>query len=235
MSGAVWRGEQHGEWTGRALEALEAYRQSLRRTSSADPALNALRDRLFCCCGEAGAGEGGLYTLTAPTGTGKTLALLNFALRQRKRRIIIVLPFLSLIEQSAREYAHIIPDILEDHSQREYGDEHREFCARWEHPFIITTSVRFFEALFRWQPGDLRKLHNIAQSVIVFDEAQSLPGQLTQATLRAVGELCARYGCSVVFSTATQPNFAALRMSNGSPGRSASGTRRSTRRCAARG
>lgn len=193
-----------------ALEALEAYRRSLRRTSSADPALNALRDRLFCCCGEAGAGESGLYTLTAPTGTGKTLALLNFALRQRKRRIIIVLPFLSLIEQSAREYARIIPDILEDHSQREYGDEHREFCARWEHPFIITTSVRFFEALFRWQPGDLRKLHNIAQSVIVFDEAQSLPGQLTQATLRAVGELCARYGCSVVFSTATQPNFAAL-------------------------
>lgn len=193
-----------------ALAALDALRRSLRRDSVADPALNALRDRLFDCCGEAGKGESGLYTLTAPTGMGKTLALLNFALHQRKRRIIIVLPFLSLIEQSAREYAKVIPNILEDHSQQEYGEEHRAFCARWASPFIITTSVRFFEALFRWKPGDCRKLHNIAQSVIVFDEAQSLPLQLAQATLRAVNALCERYGCSVVFSTATQPKFAAL-------------------------
>ena len=99
----------------------------------------------FCCCGEAGAGESGLYTLTAPTGTGKTLALLNFALRQRKRRIIIVLPFLSLIEQSAREYARIIPDILEDHSQREYGDEHREFLR----PLGASLHHHHVRALFR--------------------------------------------------------------------------------------
>lgn len=161
------------------------------RDSKANAGLNALRDRLFDCCGEAGSsGKAGLYTLTAPTGTGKTLALLNFALRQKKRRIIIVLPFLSLIEQTAREYAKILPDIFEDHSQREYDDEYREFSARWDPPFILTTSVRFFEALFRWKPGDCRKLHNIAGSVIVFDEAQSLPGALTGATLRAVRALC---------------------------------------------
>ena len=194
-----------------AIQALNDYRLSLGRDSKANVGLNALRDRLFDCCGEAGSsGKAGLYTLTAPTGTGKTLALLNFALRQKKRRIIIVLPFLSLIEQTAREYAKILLDIFEDHSQREYDDEYREFSARWDPRFILTTSVRFFEALFRWKPGDCRKLHNIAGSVIVFDEAQSLPGSLAGATLRAVRALCDRYGCSVVFSTATQPNFAAL-------------------------
>ena len=81
-----------------AIQALNDYRLSLGRDSKANAGLNALRDRLFDCCGEAGSsGKAGLYTLTAPTGTGKTLALLNFALRQKKRRIIIVLPFLSLI------------------------------------------------------------------------------------------------------------------------------------------
>ncbi len=81
---------------------------------------------------------------------------------------------------------------------------------RWDSPFIITTSARFFESLFSAHPKDCRKLHNIAQSVILFDEAQSLSANLATATMRAVRALCGDYGCSIVFSTATQPDFSAL-------------------------
>lgn len=193
------------------LQRLRTFQQELACNSTSDRQLNQLRNELFTQCGQAAEQPGGLFTLTAPTGTGKTLALLNFALNHylytRKRRIIVVLPYLSLIEQSAAVYANIIPDILEDHSQRELPDELREHAARWDQPFILTTSVRFFESLFADRPTDCRKLHNIANSVILFDEAQSLPLCLTGATLQAVNELCSRYNCTMVFSTATQPAF----------------------------
>ena len=144
---------------------------------------------------------------------GKTLALLHFALRHclkhGKKQIIIVLPFLTLAEQNAKTYSEIIPNVLVDHSQSDLPEEARELAARWSAPVIITTSVRFFEALFSDRPAVCRKLHNIANSVVVFDEAQSLPANLTSATLRAVNELCRRYHTAMVFSTATQPDFAA--------------------------
>ena len=144
---------------------------------------------------------------------GKTLALLHFALRHclkhGKKQIIIVLPFLTLAEQNAKTYSEIIPNVLVDHSQSDLPEEARELAARWSAPVIITTSVRFFEALFSDRPAVCRKLHNIANSVVAFDEAQSLPANLTSATLRAVNELCRRYHTAMVFSTATQPDFAA--------------------------
>ena len=126
------------------------------------------------------------------------------------RRIIIVLPFLSLAEQSEKEYCKIVPNILVDHSQKNLPKEIREFASRWDAPMIITTSVKFFESLFADKPGDCRKLHSIANSVVVFDEAQSLPTELAPATVKAVNALCKRYNCSMVFSTATQPSFDAL-------------------------
>ena len=195
------------------LEKLYAYRDDIKRNSKSDQTLNAYRDQVFDRCGEMGDAAEGLFTLTAPTGTGKTLALLHFALRHclkhGKRRIIIVLPFLTLAEQSADTYANIIPNILTDHSQRHLPEDARELAARWSAPVIITTSVRFFEALFSDRPTVCRKLHNIADSVVLFDEAQSLPASLTSSTLRGVNELCRRYHTTIVFSTATQPDFSA--------------------------
>ena len=137
------------------LERLNAHRAELARNSTADKKLNALRNELFETCGRAGDHAPGIYTLTAPTGTGKTLALLHFALRQCRKngqqRIIIVLPFITLTEQNAIEYRKILGDdvLLEDHSQRQLTEEQRKFAQRWDMPVIVTTSVRFFEGCLR--------------------------------------------------------------------------------------
>lgn len=193
------------------LKVLDEYREELKKNAKGSSTVNALRDLLFERCGKAARLEEGLFTLTAPTGTGKTLALLNFALQHAeefgKKHIILVLPFLALAEQSYEVYSNIIPEILQDHSQSELDDRQREFAERWESPFIITTSVKFFQALFAQKPTDCRKLHNIANSIILFDEAQSLPANLLAATLNAVNALCTQYHCTMVFSTATQPEF----------------------------
>lgn len=197
------------------LRNLGDYRAGIQSASRADNTLNALRNSLFEQCGRAGMETEGLFTLTAPTGTGKTLALLNFALRHckewEKKRIIIVLPFLTLAEQNAETYRKIIPDILVDHSQSDLPDEARELAAKWSSPVVITTSVRFFESLFSSKPSACRKLHNIANSVVIFDEAQSLPANLLATTLQAVNALCRHYHTTIVFSTATQPDYSALR------------------------
>lgn len=197
------------------LHQLYAFCDDIRKNSKANSGVNQIRDQVFSACGDCGEREpGGLFTLTAPTGTGKTLALLHFALRHAKatgkRRIIIVLPFLTLAEQNAAVYEQIMPSVLVDHSQSRLGEEMREFASKWNMPFIITTSVKFFESLFANKPTDCRKLHNLAQSVVIFDEAQSLPPHLTSATLKAVNELCERYQMTMVFSTATQPDFDAI-------------------------
>lgn len=193
------------------LNALYEYREKLQENSKGSFTVNELRNLLFERCGEAAKVKEGLFTLTAPTGTGKTLALLHFALQHartyKKKRIILVLPFLALTEQSYEIYSKMIPEILQDHSQSDLDDRQREFAERWESPFIITTSVKFFQALFAQKPTDCRKLHNIANSIILFDEAQSLPANLLGATLNSVNALCMRYHCTMVFSTATQPEF----------------------------
>lgn len=196
------------------LKKLESYLTHLRETSTADTGVNAIRDEVYAQCGEAGPRPMGLFTLTAPTGVGKTMAMLHFALRHcvchQLCRIIVVLPFLTLAEQIQKEYQHIFPEILLDHSQQSLPEEARELAARWDSPVIITTSVRFFESLFSADPQSCRKLHHIANSVVLFDEAQSLPASLAAATAAAVNALCKTYRCTMVFSTATQPDFSAL-------------------------
>lgn len=156
----------------------------------------------------------GLFTLTAPTGIGRPMAFLHFALRHcaahGKMRVILVLPFLTLTEQSQREYEKLVPHILAVHIQSRLSEEERELASRWDTPFIIMTSVRFFKSLFAARPKDCRKLHSIAQSVILFDKAQGLPTELAAATMRSTAALCREYGCTMVFSTATQPDFASL-------------------------
>ncbi len=197
-----------------ALEKLLLLRESKRKNSSAAGAVNALRDEVFELCGAAGEKPTGLFTLTAPTGVGKTMAMMHFALRHcianGLRRIIVVLPFLALAEQTEQDYKKIFCDLLVDHSQKELSDRERIMAARWDTPVIITTSVRFFESLFADKATDCRKLHNIAGSVILFDEAQSLPTKLIKPTLEAVERLCSRYGCTVLFSTATQPDYTVI-------------------------
>lgn len=197
-----------------ALRRLEEHRERIRRASTSATAINRLRDEVYDSCGQTAEAPPGLFTLTAPTGVGKTLAMMNFALRHCMkhglRRIIVVLPFLTLAEQTQKEYEKLFEQILVDHSQRDLPDDMRDMAARWDAPVIITTSVRFFESLFSDRPTDCRKLHSIAGSVVLFDEAQSLPGELAKPTVEAVQALCDKFRCSMVFSTATQPDFSGI-------------------------
>ena len=192
-----------------AQARLKQLLEKKRAGSTASKSLNRLRDQLYDDCLAAAKQPPGLFTLTAPTGLGKTLSLFAFALEhckeRGKRRIIVVVPFLSVIDQNVKDYKQIVPDLLEIHSN---GNETvRELSQRWDAPCIVTTNVGFLQPLFSDIPSSCRHLHQLANSVIVFDEAQSLPPHLLDATLRTVKLLCTQYRCSVVFSTATQPAF----------------------------
>lgn len=194
-----------------ALTRLKALQSDKRRHSTAAASLNRLRDQLFADCEAAAAEPPGLFTLTAPTGLGKTLSLFAFAANHcrihGKRRVILILPFLSIIDQNVRDYRQIVPDLVEIHSNAIPDERARLLSQRWSAPCIVTTNVGFFEPLFSAQPMACHHLHQLADSVIVLDEAQSLPPHLLDATLRTVKLLCDQYRCSVVFSTATQPAF----------------------------
>ena len=195
-----------------ALHRLLEVQQQKKRSSTADISLNRLRNQLFEDCLSAAKHSPGLFTLTAPTGLGKTLSLFAFAAEHcrlhQKRRIILILPFLAIISQNIKDYRQIIPELLEIHSNSTSDPSLWQLRHRWDAPCIVTTNVGFFEPLFSADPGRCRHLHQIANSVIVLDEAQSLPPHLLDATLRTVNLLCEQYGCTVVFSTATQPAFA---------------------------
>jgi len=209
----------------------------LRRSSRSAERVNRLRDDVLTACLKAAEHPLGLFTLSAPTGSGKTLAMLAFALRHAVehslRRIIMVIPYLTIIEQTARTYREIFQPhfgehyVLEDHSltgmcERRGGsvsEQDNEDSARrtaellaknWDAPLVITTSVQCLESLFSNRPSACRKLHRLAGSVILFDEVQTLPPRLAVPTLAALSRLAERYGASVVFSTATQPAFAHL-------------------------
>ncbi len=222
--------------------ALEILRQNLS-SKPADGPVNALRKRLLNDCLNAASKSPRLFTLTAPTGSGKTLSSLAFALRhitehnarlapndpRRFRRIIVVIPFTSIIEQTSRVYRELFesefgPDyVLEHHSavaprerKEDFGrdaEEERLRRARlaaenWASPLVVTTNVQFFESLFSNRPSDCRKLHNIGRSVILFDEVQTLPTRLVPSLLSGVSLLVRDYGVTAVFMTATQPAFA---------------------------
>lgn len=195
-----------------ALEHLLQIQAEKRKLSTSPAALNALRNQLFEDCLHAAELPPGLFTLTAPTGLGKTLSLFAFALKhcikyRQMRRIILILPYLAIMEQNVREYRRVLPELLESHSAAVLDERAGNLAERWDVPCIVTTNVGFFEPLFSARPTDCRHLHQLAGSVIVLDEAQSLPPDLLEATLRTVQLLCSQYNCTVVFSTATQPSF----------------------------
>lgn len=166
--------------------------------------------------------ETGLYTLTVPTGGGKTYSSLAFALNHAKinglKKIIYVIPYTSIIEQNAKVFKDALGEenILEHHSNYQFDNTNSEnlqaineklmlASENWDIPIVVTTNVQFFESLFSNRSSKCRKIHNIAKSVIIFDEAQMLPIEYLKPCLLAISELVKNYGSTAVLCTATQP------------------------------
>ena len=185
--------------------------------------INAVRCGVLDDCLNASGSEPGVFSLTVPTGGGKTYALMRFALNHATaeghvfRKVICAEPYTSIIEQNAEVYRRVFGDgqVLEHHSNFEFRDESdsgewkpnamRLAAENWDRPLVVTTNVQLFESLFANKPSQCRKLHNIAQSVIVLDEAQIIPTQFIKPCVRVLCELVKHYGCTVVLCTATQP------------------------------
>ena len=179
--------------------------------------VNKIRRRVSEQCRDAAADEPGFFSLTVPTGGGKTFASLRFALHHAKygmRRVIYVMPYTTIIDQNADEFRKILdPDgktfnVLEHHSNlepRRETPESRLLSENWDNPIVVTTTVQFYESLYVAKPSRCRRLHSIRQSVIILDEAQTVPVRYLKAVTWALEELVTNYGCSVVFCTATQP------------------------------
>lgn len=187
---------------------------------AADTPVNTERAYVLQCCRQASALPPGLFTLTVPTGGGKTLASLDFALRHAirhgLRRVIYAIPFTSIIEQTARVFRGALgtDSVLEHHSNYAFDGESDTIVhlasENWDAPVIVTTNVQFFESLFSNKASRCRKLHNIAESVIVLDEAQTIPDELLRPCLAVLEELTLRYRVTVVLCTATQPELTGL-------------------------
>ena len=184
--------------------------------------LNRLRSDILHHATAQAAEPPGLFRLTVPTGGGKTFTSMSFALEHARqhglRRIIYVIPFTSIIEQNAAEFRKAFGElgeqaVLEHHStfddnkltDQDSTDKLRRASENWDAPVVVTTAVQFFESLFAGRSTRCRKLHNIAGSVIILDEAQMLPLNLLLPIMQAIKELAQNYRCSVVMCTATQP------------------------------
>lgn len=191
----------------------------------ADPtSVNKLRQIVLAQCREKAKHPPGFFSLTVPTGGGKTFSSLAFALehvvenweKYGLRRIIYAIPFTSIIEQNAKVFQDALgpEQVLEHHCNYKESDEPEDraynrrrglAAENWDAPVVVTTNVQFFESFFGNKPSRCRKLHNIAKSVIILDEAQAIPTGFLEPCLAALRELVAHYGCSVVLCTATQP------------------------------
>ncbi len=182
----------------------------------ADPTpVNAIRADILRQCRMAAELQPGLFSLTVPTGGGKTLSCMAFALdharRYGKRRIIHVIPYTSIIEQTADVFRGIFGDAVIEHHSNAESDPKQETpasrlaCENWDAPIVVTTNVQFFESLFAARTSRCRKLHNLVDSVVILDEAQLLPPEFLQPILDVLNLLSRHYGVTVVLSTATQP------------------------------
>lgn len=182
--------------------------------------IDILRQKILNSCINNSGNPRGMFTLTVPTGGGKTVASMAFALNHAAansmKRIIYVIPYTSIIEQNAKVFRDILgqENVVEHHSQvshelSEDADEleYRSALAteNWDAPVIVTTAVQFFESLYANRSSKCRKLHNIANSVIIFDEAQMIPSNNLRPCVAAIAELVRAYNATAVLCTATQP------------------------------
>lgn len=213
------RSIQRNPWRGLDDLALrfDGYMANLSATAEAT-SVNALRADILRQCREAARRDPGVFSLTVPTGGGKTLSSMAFALEHArlhgKRRVIHVIPYTSIIEQTADVFRRIFDDdVIEHHSNAETNPSHetpasRLACENWDAPIVVTTNVQFFESLFASRTSRCRKLHNIVDAVVVLDEAQMLPPEFLQPILDVLRLLTRHYGVTIVLSTATQPALA---------------------------
>ena len=181
--------------------------------------VNRLRSKILAHCRRAANSVPGLFSLTVPTGGGKTLSgtafALDHAVAHGKARLIYVIPYTSIIEQTAEVLRAYFGEenVLEHHSNLD-ADKATPAqllaAENWDAPVIVTTSVQFFESLYGARSGRCRKLHNIVNSVVILDEAQLLPPEWLTPCEEAINRLVTDYGVSVVLSTATQPALRGL-------------------------
>lgn len=199
-------------------DLLDAH-MTVKASLAAPSAVNTLRADILRQCRDKAALPSGFFSLTVPTGGGKTLSSLAFALAHAqahgKRRVIYAIPYTSIIEQTADVFRDVFKTLgddvlIEHHSQADAADRDetarsRLACENWDAPLVVTTNVQLFESLFAAKTSRCRKLHNIVNSIIVLDEAQQLPPEFLQPILDALNLLVKHYGVTVVLCTATQP------------------------------
>lgn len=203
-------------------EMLEKLKRAVApwRQGGASSALNEKRTEILERCLRGAEDAPGLYTLTIPTGGGKTISSLAFALshaaKTGRRRVIYVVPYTSIIEQNADVFRGIVgaENVLEHHANADMdgdeGSKARLASENWDAPVIVTTAVQFFESLFAARTSRCRKLHHIASSVVIFDEAQMLPMPYLKPCVDAIAELVEHYRVTAVLCTATQPSLGRL-------------------------
>lgn len=198
--------------------------------------LNRLRAQILSHVRAQGTQSRGIFTLDVPTGGGKTLASLAFALEHAKahgmERIVYAIPFTSITEQTAAIFRDVLGDemVLEHHStvdgkarpeagrdpqHAQAASKRRLAMENWAAPVVVTTNVQLFESLFAHRPSRCRKLHNLTNAVIVLDECQTIPLHVLRPCVAALNELALNYGCTVVLCTATQPALLAPKFEGG--------------------
>lgn len=204
-----------------SLETLwEKLQKKIAQFDPTSSELNRKRCDILSQCQTAAQWKPGVFTLTVPTGGGKTISSMTFAMEHArkydKQRIIYVIPYTSIIEQTADVFREIFgaENVLEHHASVNYQeslqregniDKMKLATENWDAPIVVTTNVQFFESLFANRSSKCRKLHNIANSVVIFDEAQMLPIPYLKPCVQTIAELAENYRVSAVLCTATQP------------------------------
>lgn len=198
-------------------EQLTRYISKFQADTPVKLARDAMRRQVMTHADE----KADIYLINMPTGSGKTLTSMQFALEravlEHKKHIVYVIPYTSIIEQNAKIFKDIFGSdtVLEHHCNFDYEsvkdvgtrEKLRRTTENWDASFVVTTNVQFFESLYGNRSSELRKLHNIADSIIVFDEVHMFPSRFFQPCLEAIKILTERYNCEAIFMTATMPDF----------------------------